>query len=579
MSVVRPKTDDNYHLLVLISLLSLAVFLTLFVLRALDDNRLTSWQWVFAGGDVFRLLFLLALGSAAAYVLTRVSIPGHSLPALLFLCSFAVGTLFWSEPEAIADAARYFTQAKHLEVYGIGYFLAEWGSEIKAWTDLPLVPLLYGLIFSLFGETRIYIQAFTTLLFSGTVFLTFLIGREFWDRTAGLLAGALLLGMPYLLTQVPLMLADVPTMFFLTLAVFSVVKAIDRGGTGPLVLSGTAVALAVLSKYSAWLMLTVLPVIVLARLSEGPNGPKTVLRRGLSILAVSLLIVVSLAALKFDVVSQQIGLLKTFQAPGLGRWTESFASTFFFQIHPFITLSALAAVAAAFIKKDLKFAIVAWPVLLVIVLGIRRARYIIPVLPMLALMAAYGLSQIKEAAVKRFAVASIAVSSIVIALFGYLPFLQNMSAANLRDAGRYLSAMDAERVEVIALPQARVSINPAVSVPLLDLFTDKKIVYRPGGPSAAPEDVSTSPLRFTWEYENPRYYAGRPDSWPSSAPALAVIAGDLDEVSLASISRKLEGYRLAGEFAVSDDVFAYRSLIRIYSPTQNTAHLGRDGNG
>ncbi|OGW60109.1 MAG: hypothetical protein A2V83_02920 [Nitrospirae bacterium RBG_16_64_22] len=578
MSVIRPKTEDNNHLLVLVSLLSLAVFLTLFVLRALDDNRLTSWQWVFAGIAVFKVLPLLGIGLAAAYVFTRLPIPGRFLPAALFLGSFAAGALFWSEPEAIADAARYFTQAKHLEVYGIGYFLAEWGAEIKAWTDLPLVPLLYGLIFSLFGETRIYIQVFTTLLFSGTVFLTYLIGRELWDRTTGLFAGALLLGMPYLLTQVPLMLADVPTMFFLTLAVFSVVKTLGRGGTGPLVLSGTAVALAVLSKYSAWLMLTVLPVIVLARVSKGPNGPKTVLRRGLSILAVSLFIVGGLAAFKFDIVSEQIGLLRTFQAPGLGRWTESFASTFFFQIHPFITLSALAGAAAAVLRKDLKFAIAAWPVLLVVALGIRRARYIIPVLPMLALMASYGLSRIKDTAAKRFAVASIAAVSIVIALFGYLPFLQNMSAANLRDAGRHLDAMDADGVEVITLPQARVSINPAVSVPLLDLFTEKNIVYRPGEPSASPGDASTSPLRFTWEYENPRYYAGRPDS-PGGRPALAVIASNFDEASLASIRRRIEGYRLAGEFAVSDEVFAYRSLIRIYSPTQKTAHLGGDGNG
>jgi 4-amino-4-deoxy-L-arabinose transferase-like glycosyltransferase len=89
--------------------------------------------------------------------------------------------------------------------------------------------------------------------------------------------------MPYLLTQVPLMLADVPTMFFLTLAVFSVVKAIDRGGTGPLVLSGSAVALAVLSKYSAWLMLTVLPVIVLARLRRAERAEPS--SGGASILA------------------------------------------------------------------------------------------------------------------------------------------------------------------------------------------------------------------------------------------------------------------------------------------------------
>ena len=209
-------------------LLSLAAFLTLFVFRAQDDNRLTSWQWVFNDADVFRITPILVVGLLLAYALATVPLPRHRPASVLFVLSFAVAALSWTEPEVIVDTARYFTQAKHVELYGVGYFLTEWGGQISAWTDLPLVPLLYGLIFSLFGENRIFIQVFTTLLFSGTVVLTYLIGKTLWDEAVGFYAGALLLGMPYLLAQVPLMLVDVPTMFFLTLAVFMTIQALDR---------------------------------------------------------------------------------------------------------------------------------------------------------------------------------------------------------------------------------------------------------------------------------------------------------------------------------------------------------------
>ena len=64
--------------------------------------------------------------------------------AALFIVSFAVSAMFWQEPEMIVDASRYFTQAKHLELYGFGYFFREWGNGINAWTDLPAIPFLYG---------------------------------------------------------------------------------------------------------------------------------------------------------------------------------------------------------------------------------------------------------------------------------------------------------------------------------------------------------------------------------------------------------------------------------------------------
>jgi hypothetical protein len=83
------------------------------------------------------------------------------------------------------DAARYFTQAKQAEIHGIAYFLQAWGGEVPAWTDLPLVPLLYGAVFSLFGEERVYIQVCTSLLFAGTIVLTYRLGRALWGDARG----------------------------------------------------------------------------------------------------------------------------------------------------------------------------------------------------------------------------------------------------------------------------------------------------------------------------------------------------------------------------------------------------------
>jgi len=82
-----------------VMLLSLAVFLTLFVLRAQDDNRLTSWQWVFSDADVFRITPILVVGLLLAAVLARVPFPGRRPASVLFVLSFAVGALSWAEPE------------------------------------------------------------------------------------------------------------------------------------------------------------------------------------------------------------------------------------------------------------------------------------------------------------------------------------------------------------------------------------------------------------------------------------------------------------------------------------------------
>ena len=542
-----------------VSILALGAVAAPLVFRSLDDNRLTSWRWVFAEVDPMRLYALVAAGIVLSHLLARSPLPGKRPAALLMLAAYATAALFWSQPEVIVDASRIFSQAKQLELRGLGGFLAEWGRGIPAWTDLPLVPLLFGLVFDLLGEARIHAQALTTLLFAGTAALTFRLGKDLWDEEVGFLGGALLLAIPYLLTQVPGMLADVPTMFFLTLAVHTVVRAFQRGGSGRILFASLAVVLALLSKYSTWLLLSVGPVIGLVHLRGGAPRP---LRTGAAIALLSGSVVAGLLLSRRDVFSGQVALLAGYQAPGLGRWGESFTSTFLFQVHPFLTAAAAISIWIAIRRRDPRYAIVLWPVLLLVALQVRRIRYLVPAFPMLALMAAYGLQWFRAREIRRLVAACAVASSLVIARYGYLPFLESNSLVNLKEAGEYLDTIDEERVEVFTPLPPDAEVNPAVSVPLLDLFTQKTLTHRPERiPPAARERAATSPLRSTWEVGIPGTYA--PDGG-AGATAVVVVSDDVQAPLPAHVEERLRGRRLARVFATDEGVFRFRTMVRVY---------------
>jgi 4-amino-4-deoxy-L-arabinose transferase-like glycosyltransferase len=519
---------------------------------------------VFDQVDTFTIVLLVIPATVAAYVLSNVTLPERNPRAFLFLISFLATAPFWTEPELFMDASRYFTQAKHLEVYGIGYFIREWGKDIMAWTDLPAVPLLYGLIFRIFGEHRVFIQAFVTLLFSTTVVLTYLVGKTLWDEETGFGAGMLLLGMPLLMTQVPLMLVDVPTMFFLALSIFTFLKALDHGGARWTAGASLALLLAVFSKYSAWMLLTVLPVIIFV---QQRKALETAFRRALAVALVSGGLIGSVVALKFGVFAEQARLLMNYQQPGLSRWGESFFSTFFFHIHPFITLAAAASLIIAWRRRDLNYAVISWLVLLVLLFGIRRSRYILPVLPMLALMASYGLQSIAQKDMKRFIVFLIVIISLGTAVFAYLPFARRTSAMNLKDAGAYLNSQGIEAIDVVTLPLRDPVANPSVAVPLLDLFMNGSIRYQyEAGLFPPPEDINTNSLRFTWEFKAPAYYAADPA--PMQRTAIVVISGEPTRTVPPDVAQRIRGYSVFRRFEAPRDPFRYKTIVDVYSRQQ-----------
>ena len=555
------KTD--YFLLT--SLIILLIFPVQYVFRYLDDNRLTSWRWVSPGHDPAVIFFILVAGVIAAYLLSRYSFPERYPAAFLLSASYLSAVFFWREPEVIIDASRYFTQAKHLELYVFNYFVREWGGSINSWTDLPLVPFLYGLIFRFAGESRVFIQAFTTGLFSLTVLLTYLIGKSLWDEYTGFFAGLSLMGIPYLFTQVPLMLVDVPAMFFLTLAAFTFIMALERCGVW-IVVSPPAIFLAMLSKYSTWLMLSVLLVILTVYFIRKAEDRRKVFNRALIICGITGILLLTFVLYKIDVIWAQINLLQEYQKPGLKRWGESFISTFFFQIHPLVSIYAVYSLYEAIRKKDISYTIIFCLLILVLLLQIRRARYILIVFPMLALMASYGMQGIRVIQVRRFLVYSIVVSSLVVSSLLFFPFLYKMGPVNLKDGGRYLDSLEGGSIEVLTVPGDDLNINPAASVPLLDIFTSRDLLYK-YDPGFLPtfQRIKESPLRFTWEFQNPEYYTTDLKLFKENRAMVLLSNGPVSQLTQ-DVVKKLERYKKTRTFASTTSIFRYSPVVMIYEP-------------
>jgi len=563
---------NNRDICIIISFLALLTPLVLYLSRSIDDNRLTSWKWVFANTNFadFFVLFILAIG--CSYVLTYIGtsrIFENRQPVALFIMSFLLSTLFWQEPEVIVDASRYFSQAKHLEFHGLSSFFSQWGKTIFAWTDLPLIPFFYGLTFKLFGESRIYIQILTSLFYSGTIVSTYFLGKTLWDKEIGLYAALLLFGFPYLFTQTGLMLVDVPTMFFIIFALLTFIKAITRGGVYTIFMAAAAFFLAFYVKYSIWMLLSVLGIATLVYLRSAPD---LILKRTILVALLALISISIIILFYQEIITNQIALLISYQKPGLKRWSESLASTFLFQIHPFITASAVCSTIVALKAKDSRYLIIGYLVFLVlIVLQLKRIRYTLPIFPMIALMASYGIREIGDKEIKDFFVYSIITCSLVIAIAGFLPFLKNMSAINIMRSGEYLDSLKGDSVYVFTIPSEKPIVNPLVDIGLIDYFTHKNVVYLGGiEPDINFDEVKTSSLRFTWEYTLPDIYK-KNSSLPGPSDTLLIISGKpLSQPYPDRILPWLDNYRLSKQFNTATGIFRYNTFVSVYSRNQET---------
>ncbi len=188
--------------------------------------------------------------------------------------------------------------------------------------------------------------------------------------------------------------------------------------------------------------------------------------------------------------------------------------------------------------------------------------------------------RLKNAELRRFIAFSIISSSLVVAIVAYLPFLQKMNMVNLKDAGGYLDSVKAERIEVFTVPSTETIVNIAVAVPILDLYTGKDIYYSHDETYAPPfEEIKESPLRFTWEYKNPRYYSDEnnippavrrggvpPPLQPEPLPLVIISNGNVKPLP-DYVAERAKGYRGKKVFDISDGVFGFSPIVTVYLPT------------
>jgi 4-amino-4-deoxy-L-arabinose transferase-like glycosyltransferase len=564
----------------LILLAAAAAYALLRGLSFLDDNRLVSWAWHQAGVSPSAFAGLTLAALALAWLLWLLPpLPARlKAPALLLGLAAALAPLA-ATPEVILDAGRYFTYAKHAALHGLPGLWTAWGAELPVWSDLPATSLLHGLAFTLLGEQRLAVQVLHIALYALTAVLARGLGRRLWGEAvgggAGLgdAAGLLMAAFPFALAQVPLMLADVPAMFFLTLALYALARtALDGDGVRAWVWAGGAAlagAAALLAKYSLWPLYALAPLALWAWADT--RGQRL---RVAGALAGAAGLAACFVLAKPEVVSGQLGLLGGYQWGGLGRWGESLVSTFFFQTHPFVTLGGLAGVAVLGLparrrESEARRALPLLAVLvLALVLGGRRSRYLIPVLPLMALIAARGLAALRPPSLGVFAALAAAVCSLALALCFQLPFLESVSLVNLREAARHLDGLGLTRARVITLPAADDLYDPAVLPPLIDLYAATPLCYEEALSRAAPgRDVSRSSLRFTWEFKTPAWL-GCP-AQPSGREALVVI-GD-GSMPLESLGVRLRGLRLSKAFLAEEGVFALKTWVWVYAPEEEPA--------
>jgi len=145
--------------------------------------------------------------------------------------------------------------------------------------------------------------------------------------------------------------------------------------------------------------------------------------------------------------------------------------------------------------------------------------------------------------------------------------LQGISTVNLKNAGAFVDTLNEAEIEVFTLLPEDPVMNPAVSVPILDLFTRRNIIYNYDSESFKQprEVVEKSSLRFTWEYRNPPYY--KKDHGNKEA-AVMVISESPDDPLPEEVRKRTAGYGLTRVFKKSDDIFSYRPCVRVYQKAE-----------
>ncbi len=432
------------------------------------------------------------------------SLGAYTLPMAVFLVLLTLHTM----PELNPDAARYFSEAKFLAEEGVGSFFGEWGRRLYVYVDQPLVPFIYGVLFTLFGESRLVIQAYNFLLYSLLTLLVYRTAEHLWGTRAGVFSGMLMLASPYVLSRVPLTLVDT-TLSFLTAALaYTLLTGLTRGDTKRLVLAGVCTAMIPFTKLTGVVYLLPLALVPLVLHLRGERWKPRLLTVPLILgiaLALPLLLYLQ------PVLREQLVTAMVLRAR-MPVWsgTESVWNMLLHQFSAPVTILAIASLYLSYRARDRGILLpLLWFLVPLALYHDTRIRYMIPAYPALAMLAGVGLFRLSQGDRRMACFLAIAtvLGSLSMLYLAYVPFAQANSAADLMRAAKYAERIPVDTIDMYALYPASYNSSLALLIPLFDLHSSKQVVVR--GESLMPTREITPEQRnvsWTWSYELPGYY-------------------------------------------------------------------------
>lgn len=555
---------ESKTIYILIGFAILISYYLLYIFRYKDNTVLMSWNVVFyhTGINIYELLLILSIVIFISFIISRINISKkyneekyHVL--FLFFSGMIIGSFFWNIPEINPDAARYIIEAKYLEIYGIQSYFNNWGHELSVWVDFPSIPFFYGIIFRYLGEYREYIQLFNTILFSLTSILIYKISKRLWNEEIGLYSGFLLLSFPFLLSQVPLTLVDIPLMFLTILSAFLVLKIFDNKYYS--IPASLAIFLTVYVKMTSFLMIIPAISILIINYRSIINNRN----RWIFTLIFSIFSIILFFYWKRDVLIEQIQIIQSYSGP---LFYES-ELNYLFQLGPITIFLALLSIMVAYLKKDKNYIIlIVWIFIPFIMLHDSRIRYMIPVFPFIAIMSSISLSFISNKNIKKFLILSLTLTSIVFTIYAYIPFEENFTDKNIKNAAEFTNTLNNSEIQLILDFSDKHPYDPKPFVPLFDLYSNKRIVYS--------DDYKFYPIKdysYSWTAFFRIPYSFYEDKSPNSSNNDRIIIIISDKEQSDSVpERYLEHHILIKKFESNKFSILTPSSVKVYLP-QNSS--------
>jgi len=266
-------------------------------------------------------------------------------------------------------------------------------------------PPLYHFIVSLFFNIIVseYVAKLVTLLFAlGTIFFTYKVGEEIFDRKIGFVSAAILALSPVMFILGTSVLVDMSAFFFFMLTLFFYIKSFKSGKRIHFILSGISLAFGILTK---WQVVPIVAILILYLIIERKKIKIKILKNFILSLIIAGLILCPyfFVIYKLDIINLVLSgpisagyREKDPQFTSIEGWLW-YPSALLNQLTPIIAIPALLLLILFIIKRERNWKLILlWFLLFYIIFTIipnKDERFIIPYLPAVIFPLAFRLEK------------------------------------------------------------------------------------------------------------------------------------------------------------------------------------------